>query len=64
VTKADVAELVDARDLKFFATIDTPPLFWKTTLLETIENDAARRVLENTNWRNRAGIYGKKNPPM
>jgi hypothetical protein len=47
VTKADVAELVDARDLKFFAPIEAPNLFWKTHHPNTVKNVGAKRVLEN-----------------
>jgi hypothetical protein len=46
-TKADVAELVDARDLKCFALVESPHLFWKTRLPDTIESDGTKRDLEN-----------------
>jgi hypothetical protein len=42
-----VAELVDARDLKFFAAFDVIALFWKTPAPDTMENDGTKRDLEN-----------------
>jgi hypothetical protein len=47
VTKADVAELVDARDLKFFALVESPHLFCITRPKITIETDGTRRDLHN-----------------
>src|SRR5260370_40771563 len=44
---ADVAELVDARDLKFSALFESPHLFWKTRPPITIETDGTKRDLEN-----------------
>jgi hypothetical protein len=49
--RADVAELVDARDLKSIATIDLPIVFWKTPIINTTENDRTNRVLENASQR-------------
>jgi hypothetical protein len=40
---ADVAELVDARDLKFSALFESPQLFWKTRPPITIEIDGIKR---------------------
>jgi len=44
---ADVAELVDARNLKFSALFESPHLFWKTRPPVTIETDGTKRDLEN-----------------
>jgi hypothetical protein len=46
-TKADVAELVDARDLKFFAPLDKLHVFCITPSRDTMENDAKRPDLHN-----------------
>ena len=42
-----MAELVDARDLKSIAPIDSAYGFWKTSLPNTMENDGTKRDLEN-----------------
>jgi hypothetical protein len=47
VTKADVAELVDARDLKSGGSLEDPQLYWKTQGDLTIESDGSRWNLEN-----------------
>jgi hypothetical protein len=48
-----VAELVDARDLKFSALFEGPDLFWKTRPPITIETGGTKHDLEN---RFRAGF--------
>ena len=55
---ADVAELVDARDLKFSALFESLHLFWKTRPPITIETDGTKRDLEN---RFRAGFRDRSN---
>jgi hypothetical protein len=47
VTKADVAELVDARDLKCPASFDPIIFSCKTAALEPIENDGTEQDLQN-----------------
>ena len=47
INDADVAELVDARDLKFVPTSETAKLPCKTKTAEAIENDGIRRDLQN-----------------
>jgi hypothetical protein len=48
VNKADVAELVDARDLKSVGPFDYVELPCKTRRVSTIENDGTKRDLQNT----------------
>jgi hypothetical protein len=50
INEADVAELVDARDLKFFAVVESPHLFCITRPQITIETDGTRRDLHNMKW--------------
>jgi hypothetical protein len=47
VTKADVAELVDARDLKSLPPNQIIDDFWKTRGLDPMEINGTKRVLEN-----------------
>jgi hypothetical protein len=57
-TMADVAELVDAKGLKFSALFESPHLFWKTRPPITIETDGTKRDLEN---HFRAGFRDRSN---
>jgi hypothetical protein len=49
--KADVAELVDARDLKFPATTEGVAIFCKTLSSEPVLSAPNPRVLQNTSDR-------------
>ena len=44
---ADVAELVDARDLKFAASAENKAVFWKTPAKFLAEPARTKRDLEN-----------------
>jgi len=47
ISKADVAELVDARDLKCLATPERSHLFWKTRARSRHQPAGTKRDLEN-----------------
>ena len=62
VNVADVAELVDARDLKFPAAPEPATLSCKTDNANTIENDAIRLDLQNASGAKnyRAGLTAER----
>src|SRR5258708_17412251 len=50
INRADVAELVDARDLKCLATLERSHLFWKTRSRFRHQPAGTKRDLENIFW--------------